>query len=95
MTISGGGGSSPRWSRNGRELFYVSLDNRLMVVPVRTTPSLSVGTPMTLFTIDEHKSWYDFDVSVDGRRFLAIVAQSFAGEQPLRVIVNWLATVKQ
>jgi hypothetical protein len=39
-----------RWSRDGRELFYVSADRRLMSVAVRTTPMLEVGTPVSLFT---------------------------------------------
>jgi len=83
-----------RWSRDGRELFYVSADRRLMAVPVRTTPTLKVGRPVPLFTV-QGRAWTDFDVSGDGKRFLAVVPQAFAGEQPLTVILNWTSEVRR
>jgi Tol biopolymer transport system component len=81
-----------RWSRDGRELLYVSADRRVMSVPVRTTPALEVGRPSALFALPG-RPWEDFDVSADGRRFLAVLPQAFAGEQPLTVILNWTAEV--
>ena len=83
-----------RWSHDGRELSYVSADRRLMTVPIRTTPRLEVGSPMPLFAF-QGRPWTDFDVSADGKRFLAVVPQAFAGEQPLTVILNWTAEVRQ
>ena len=83
-----------RWSRDGRELFYMSADRRLMTVPIRTTPMIEVGTPVPLFTFPE-RAWSDFAVSADGKRFLAVVPQAFAGEQPLTVILNWTAEVRR
>ena len=77
-----------RWSHDGRELFYVSADRRLMTVPVSTTPTLEVGSSTPLFAL-KGRPWADFAVSADGKRFLAVVPQAFAGEQPLTVIVNW------
>jgi Tol biopolymer transport system component len=46
--VSVWGGSQPRWRRDGRELFYVAPDNRLMAVPIRVmsdTHALDVGGP--------------------------------------------------
>ena len=83
-----------RWSHDGRELFYVSADRRLMAVPVRTTPTLEVGSPAPLFTL-QGRPWSDFAVSADGKRFLAVVPQAFAGEQPITVILNWTAEVRR
>jgi Tol biopolymer transport system component len=83
-----------RWSHDGRELFYVSADRRLMALPVRTTPTPEVGTPVPLFTL-QGRAWEDFAVSADGKRFLAVVPQAFAGEQPLTVILNWTAEVRR
>jgi eukaryotic-like serine/threonine-protein kinase len=83
-----------RWSPDGRELFYVSADRHLMAVPVRTTPKLEVGKAMPLFELQGH-AWTDFDVSGDGKRFLAVVPQAFAGEQPLTVILNWTSEVRR
>ena len=96
IRVSAGGGNLPRWSRDGRELFYVSADLHLVSVPVRATPSLSFGGPQPLFPVsramkwDDAKStdaWPDFDVSADGR-FLAIVPQP-ANHLSLTAVLNW------
>jgi len=79
-----------RWSRDGGTVFYVAADRRLMSVPVRTTPRIEVGAPVPLFDTGA-RAWEDFAVSRDGQRFLAVVPQALAGEQPLTVIVNWTA----
>ena len=90
VPVSKGGASTARWSRDGGELFYLSTDRRLMAVPVRTSPSLELGTPVPLFALDD-RSWSDFDVSPDGRRFLALIPDLVADEQPLKAILNGLA----
>ena len=83
-----------RWNHDGRELFYVSADGRFMHVAVRTTPKLEVGRPAPLFALPG-RSWFDFAVSADGKRFLAVIPQAVAGEQPLTVILNWTAEVRR
>ena len=88
-----GGGGAARWNRDGGELFYVS-GNRIMTVPVRTRPALDVGRPTPLFEIGT-KGWADFDVSPDGKRFLAVVPQKLVQEQPLTVVLNWRAEVRK
>jgi hypothetical protein len=81
-----------RWSRDGKEIFVLSGDGRLVSVPVRTSPSLQVGTPETLFTVTlaETKAagWNSFDVSQDGSRFLAVVPAVVADRLPLTVVVS-------
>jgi serine/threonine protein kinase len=93
IRVSTGGAALTRWSRDGRELFYLSGDRRLMSVPVRTSPSLGLGTPTPLFTLKGKGSWPSFEVSPDGKRFLAIVPEVIANELPLNVVVNWTAEV--
>ena len=83
---------SVAWSRDGRELFYVSADGELVVVGVRTSGALEVGTPVTLFRL-KGPTWTSFDVSADGRRFLAVVPEVVASEQPLTVVLNWTAEI--
>ena len=61
-----------------------------MTVPVRTTPTLELGSASALFALPE-RAWEDFATSPDGKRFLAVVPQAFAGEQPLTVVLNWIA----
>jgi len=88
IRVSTGGASGLRWSRDGRELFYVSGDRRMMSAPVRTSPSLEVGSPIALFALGR-TDWAGFDVSPDGNRFLAILPKVVADELPLNVVVDW------
>ncbi len=77
-----------RWIRTG-ELLFVSQDARLVTVPIRTDPSLQVGSPVDLFTFPEGKAWTSFDVTPDGKRILAVVPEVDPSTLPLDVIVNW------
>jgi len=95
--ISAGGGTLPRWSRDGRELLYLGADLLLVSIPVRTAPTLTVGAPHRLFAVksalkwDDVKAsngWSDWDVSRDGTRFLAVVPQP-ANEQPRTAVLDW------
>jgi Tol biopolymer transport system component len=97
VRVSVDGGAQARWNPNGMELFYVTIDNRLMAVPVRFSAdggSADPGTPRQLFkTIlsgaagPTYKQQYM--VSPDGQSF---VMQSAVGEpsaSPIGVILNW------
>jgi Tol biopolymer transport system component len=81
--VSTTGGHTARWRRDGRELYFRSRAGQLMAAPIDS--SGVPGTPRTLF---DAKAWLDYDVAKDGR-FIAVVSQKVAGEQPLAVIVNW------
>jgi eukaryotic-like serine/threonine-protein kinase len=94
LRVSAAGAHSPRWNPAGRELFYATIDGRLIAVPVRTSPSLELGTPTTLFTMTAGHAWRDFDVAADGQRFLALISESRASEQPLTVVLHWPADVR-
>jgi len=91
--ISTGGGRSPRWSLDGRELLYLSGDGRLMVVQIRTTPALDIGTPRALLSMPQ--LWFDFDATSDAGRFIAIVPQVLARNQPVTVVLNWHEEVRK
>ena len=74
VKVSQGGGTQPRWSRDGRELYYVKGD-ALMAAAVGGSRSLSVGSPAELFRHSGLKcEWpsQQYDVSGDGRRFLLV-----------------------
>jgi Tol biopolymer transport system component len=90
VRVSTAGGESPRWSRDGRELFYLSPDGRLIVVPVRTRPSLTLGTPVSLSRSEGMAKWADFDVAPDGKRFITVVP---GAEAPVAVIQHWTPDV--
>jgi dipeptidyl aminopeptidase/acylaminoacyl peptidase len=87
--ISAAGGGNPVWSRDGKELFYLSLDNKMMAVPISESGSFRSGTAAALFAV--HPSGYRtiFDVSADGRRFLVNNLPADQGSPPLELVVNW------
>ncbi|MEP6995649.1 MAG: protein kinase, partial [Acidobacteriota bacterium] len=88
VRLSSGGARLLQWGRDGKELFFLSADGHLMSLPIRTSPSLQTGTPVRLFKL-EGKPWLSFQLSSDGKRFLAVVPQTTADEQPWTVVVNW------
>ena len=94
--MSTAGGGQVRWGPDGKELFYVASDDRLMAVPISFSPdgkSVEVGSATALFTtnvgstaINVYRQQYS--VSPDGRSF---VLHSFAGDasaSPITVILN-------
>ena len=87
VRVSKGGAGILRWSRTG-ELFYLSFDGHFVAVPVRTSPTLEIGAPTTLFTLPG-RTWNDFDVTPDGQRFLAVMPEIVGDESPLDVIAHW------
>ena len=87
VTVSTSGGYAPRWSRDGKELYFLSLDGKLMSAAIRTSPSIVVGAAAPLFTLPAER-WIDYDLSPDGR-FLALVLKQRADVQPIMVTVNW------
>jgi Tol biopolymer transport system component len=79
VRITQKGASHLRWRRDGAEILVLSGDGRMIGVPVRTVPDLQVDKAVTLFTLPEGVSWYDFDVTSDGQRFLAVESVQTAG----------------
>ena len=59
----------------------------MMAVPVQTAPDFRLGTPVTLFAAAS-KRWVSYDMSPDGKRFLVIVPEVIANEQPLTAFLN-------
>jgi eukaryotic-like serine/threonine-protein kinase len=100
--ISTDGGMQPRWRRDGKELFYISQDLRLMAVDVTIGPQLRFGAPKPLF--QTHLSMTGtlvyrmlrYDVTRDGQRFLINTEpdSSRAMSPPVIVVLNWMAKLK-
>ncbi|MCU0225424.1 MAG: serine/threonine-protein kinase [Acidobacteria bacterium] len=92
--LSSGGGSEPRWSRDGRELFYVS-GSRFLAVDVPARPGAPWGEPRVLFEGQFRRASNAntaSDVSPDGGRFLRI-QQSVPdrSQDHIDVVLNWHA----
>lgn len=95
--VSISGGHSPRWNRNGRELFYISPERALMSVPVVTKGTFSSATPVVLFQSSikpRSNDWFHYDVAPDGNRFI-VVSQRESTAEPIQVIVNWRSLLTQ
>jgi hypothetical protein len=60
-----------------------------MSTTVRARPSLVVSQPRPVLVVSSSPPWVDYDVTPDGK-FLAIVPQAMASQQPLTVLLNWL-----
>jgi serine/threonine-protein kinase len=102
--VSTGGGSCPRWSPDGNELFYLSRENSMMAVPVETEPAFSLGTPKALFRSIyaglSGTSGIPWDISPDGKRFLMMKESlpdvpAEGGPRKINVVVNWFEELKQ
>jgi len=94
--VSKDGGVSPRWRRDGKELFYLSsIGGTVMSVAVNTSGVFQADIPKSLFKAPAGVIFWD--VSTDGKRFLMPVPQGQStGAQPqLTVVLNWQAALKK
>ncbi len=100
--ISNGGGSQPRWSRDGKELFYFTPDNTLMAVSVTANGStFQPGVPKPLFRASilggtgggTGVAWR-WDVAPDGQRFLINTALDEAAASPVTIVLNSPSALK-
>jgi hypothetical protein len=73
--VSDHGGTRPVWARNGRELFYVTAENQLMVVPMSSGDDFKSGAPIELFagSIYDDLVGRTYDISPDGQHVLVIM----------------------
>jgi Tol biopolymer transport system component len=96
--VSTDGGLHPQWRKDGRELFYVSADQNLMRVDVRSGNTFEAGTPLPLFRTHINNVFSvraPYAVSSDGQRFLMIVATRHASAASIDVLLNWTQAIKQ
>jgi len=94
--ISSGGGGLPLWREDGKELFYVTDDGKVMSVEMKTDSSFEGVVPKQLFQTDiKRESGYPYAVAPDGSRFLINTPADASNPAPMIVILNWTATLKQ
>jgi Tol biopolymer transport system component len=94
--ISNSGGGNPTWRRDGRELFYLAQDARLMSVVVKSGPTPAFAPPQPLFqTPLRFDQRFDvYSVTRDGQKFL--LAEPVSTESPpIQVILNWTPGLAQ
>ena len=93
--VSNTGGDQPRWRGDGKELFYLSTDSKIMAVPVKTGSNFDAGTPTALFQANPREmvatsELFSYDVSNDGQKFL-VNASLKTAMTPMSVVLNWSA----
>ena len=85
--VSVDGGTLARWSRDGRELFYLTESGDMVSVPVTLVPTFSAGTPRVLFNAPFAVPPFPFAVHPDGKRFLMVRRSGTNVEAPEHIVV--------
>ena len=98
--VSTGGGEQPRWRSDGKELFFVSSDSKMMAAPVMTGANFDAGTPVALFQVTPRqpvssRDQFVYDVTRDGQRFLILTRVKAAETQPMSIVLNWTAKLNK
>jgi Tol biopolymer transport system component len=93
VLVSRGGGSAPRWRGDGRELFYLAPNGKMMSVDVNAGQQFDVGAPTPLFQTPPGA--IVGDVSADGKRFLLVTPVGPSASAPFTVVLNWSAGLKK
>jgi eukaryotic-like serine/threonine-protein kinase len=94
--VSRGGGTEPRWSHDGRELFFES-DGQLEVVRVAPGPVFAPSNPTTLFSLAGYRrarNRQQYDVSPDGQRFLMIRERPGTANGGAVYVENWFTELR-
>jgi dipeptidyl aminopeptidase/acylaminoacyl peptidase len=95
--VSTSGGTMPRWRRDGKELFYIGADGKMMAAEVKAGSAFESSLPKPLFAAHTRRvlSRTSYAVSGDGQRFLISDLLEASPSSPLTVVLNWTADLKR
>ena len=98
--VSSAGGQEPRWRQDGKELFYLSAEGKMMAVAVKTGSGFESGSPVALFQTHRRQpvsaqDFSSYDVSGDGQRFLILTKVDEAKAAPLSILLNWASEMER
>jgi Tol biopolymer transport system component/predicted Ser/Thr protein kinase len=104
--VSIAGGEQPRWRGDGKEIFFVAADGKMMVAPVvKATfgpkPAFEAAAPQPLFethlvqSFRSRNGMFEYDVTADGKRFLLNTVAGGTSAPLLNVVLNWDAGLKK
>jgi hypothetical protein len=99
--ISHDGGIQPRWRRDGKELFYFSLDGKFMAADIIQGPTFKASAPRALFQLpvaqvghnEQGLRAFGWDVAPDGKRVL--IDTGTTSSEPITVVLNWTTELKK
>ena len=94
--VSNNGGAQALWRKDGKELFYLSLDGKLMTIDVKAGATIETGVPKLLFQtpLEVFPREDQYCVTGDGLRFLFAEPVGDA-TKPITVVLNWTAGLKR
>ena len=98
--VSRGGGEEPRWRGDGKELFYLSAEKKLMAAEVNTSSSFEARQPVVLFQMRSRQrissqDVFSYSVSRNGERFLVNAILDEPNAAPLSIMLNWAAEMEK
>jgi Tol biopolymer transport system component len=94
LQISIAGGAKPKWSRDGKQIFYIDLNRKMISVPLKVSGGkLEAGTPVPLFDVNP-SGYGPYDVAADGRFVISQLLDE-STSSPITVVLNWPASLKK
>jgi len=88
--ISSNGGNFARWRADGREVYYIGRDNRLMATAVEVVGDrVEIGATVPLFEARPVGARYPFDVAPDGERFLVNTVRGSSAVASVTILQHW------
>lgn len=99
--ISTGGGGQGRWSSDGKELFFLSADSKLMAVPITFTPSFRAGSPVPLFAVRASGTGAAgtglarWAIAPGSRKFYFIVTDEEPTSLPAIIVTDWQTALQK
>jgi hypothetical protein len=86
----------PRWRADGKEIFYIAPNGTLMAAEISIKGgSVALGAVHSLGIPAQYGSFYPYDVSLDGQRFLVTVPRMQKSSEALTLVQNWTALLKK
>ena len=95
--VSTDGGTTPRWRLDGKELFYIAPDSRIVAAEVTLGSTFARAAPRPLFIapVFQPSPFTKFEVDADGTRFLVNALVDQGKETPITIVVNWTAALER
>jgi hypothetical protein len=98
--VSTTGGQEPRWRGDGKELFYLSAEGKMMAVAIKAGARFEAGSPVALFQTHRRapvsaQDFFSYDVTADGQKFLVLTKVNESNAAPLSILLNWSSELEK